>query len=118
MAKKKADAKGKKKAKGREIDVFDLLPAEAFPQIDELGFSFLSERGYDVEGATTSEEKRLELRAALEANGEELRYFGAFDKDTGAILVWYELYRGEERLAVSRGLKFLPKDKEAPDDRE
>ena len=118
MTKEKAEAEVKKKAEKRELDVFDLLPSEAFRSIDELGFSFLSERGYDTTDAIESEEKRMELKTALEANGEELRYFGAFDNETGAILVWYELYRGEERLAVSRGLKFLPREKEAPDDRQ
>ncbi len=28
------------------IDIFDLLPPEAFVQIDKLGYNFLKEHGY------------------------------------------------------------------------
>ena len=99
-------------AKKRTIDIFDLLPPEAFVQIDELGYNFLKEHGYDVEGAIESEEKRKEIKKALKANGEELRYSGAFNDETRAILIWYELYRGQEKVATSLGLKFLPKPSE------
>lgn len=94
------------------VDIFDLLPPEAFAGIDNLGYSFLKEHGYDVEGAAESEEKRKEIKKALKENGEELRYFGAFDRDTGAILIWYELYKGDLKIASSQGLKFLPKTTE------
>ena len=100
------------------VDIFDLLPPEAFAGIDNLGYSFLKEHGYDVEGAAESEEKRKEIKKALKENGEELFYFGAFDKDTRAILVWYELYREKERVAISSGLKFLPKPSEGEENGE
>lgn len=104
--------------KKKRIDVLDLLPPEAAPQIDEVGFGFLKEHGYDTEGATASEEKREELKRALKANGEELRYFGAIDKDTRAILVWFELHRGKQKVATSSGIKFLPKPSEGGEDGE
>ena len=37
--------------KKKEIDIFDILPAEAFAEIDKLGYAFLSEQGYNTEGA-------------------------------------------------------------------
>lgn len=99
-------------AKKREITIFDLLPPEAFIQIDELGYNFLAERGYNTEGAMDSNEKRKELKADLKKNGEELRYSGAFDKETKAILVWFEIYKNNEKVATSQGLKFLPRTSE------
>lgn len=95
--------------KKKEIDIFDILPAEVFAEIDKLGYTFLSEQGYGTEGAQESDELRTKLKNAIKKRGEELRYFGAVDKDSGAILVWFELYKGSERKAVSQGLKFIPK---------
>ena len=95
--------------KKKEIDIFDILPAEAFAAIDKLGYGFLSEQGYDTNGAQESDEQRTKLKDAIKNRGEELRYFGAVDKDSGAILVWFEIYKGSERKAVSQGLKFIPK---------
>ena len=95
--------------KEKLITVLDMLPAEAMPSIDELGYGFLAEHGYDTAGATESGKKRRKLKSALRANGEELLYRGAYDKETGAVLVWFELYRGKERISESRGIKFLPK---------
>lgn len=95
--------------KKKEIDIFDVIPSEVYAAIDKLGYSFLSEQGYDTEGAQESDELRTKLKNAIKKRGEELRYFGAVDKDSGAILVWFELYKGSERKAVSQGLKFIPK---------
>lgn len=94
--------------KKKEIDIFDILPAEAFAEIDKLGYVFLSEQGYNTEGAQESTELRTKLKNAIKKRGEELRYFGAVDKDSKAILVWFELYKGNERKAVSQSLKFIP----------
>ncbi len=96
----------------KKLDIFDILPSEAFSRIDELGYSFLEENGYDTEGAAESEDKRKNIKCSLKEKREELRYFGAFDKDTGAILIWYELYRGKEKISTSKGLRFLPKPTE------
>lgn len=96
-------------ANKRTIDIFDLLPPEAFVQIDELGYNFLKEHGYNTEGAIDSGEKRKDLKSELKARDEELRYFGTFDKKTKAILVWFELYKRNEKVSTSQGLKFLPK---------
>ena len=46
----------------KEVDIFDILPPEAFAAIDELGYNFLKEQGYDTEGAADSEEKRKEIK--------------------------------------------------------
>ncbi len=95
--------------KKKEIDIFDVIPSEVYAAIDKLGYSFLSEQGYNTEGAQESDEVRTKLKNAIRKRGEELRYFGAVDKGSKAILVWFELYKGNERKAVSQGLKFIPK---------
>lgn len=94
----------------KAIDIFDLLPSDAAKPIDELGYSFLKSRGYDVSGVSKSYKRRSRLKDAMKKRGEELRYCGAVNQETKGILVWFELYKGEERIAVSQGIKFLPKD--------
>ena len=93
----------------KEIDIFDLLPPEAAKPIDELGYSFLKSQGYDVSGVKKSYKRRSRLRQAMKKRGEELGYRAAIDEETRGILIWFELYRGGERVAVSQGIKFLPK---------
>lgn len=95
--------------KEKEVDILDILPAEAIAEVDKLGYTFLQGLGYDVDGAAESKEKREKLKEAMKKRGDELRYAGAVDKNQGAILVWFELYKGNERKAVSQGLKFIPK---------
>ena len=97
----------------KEIDIFDLLPPEANKAIDKLGYSFLNSQGYNVTGATKSYKRRSRLKDALKKRGQELRYRSTIDKEQKSILVWFELYKGEERIAVSQGIKFLPKEREA-----
>lgn len=92
----------------QEIDIFDLLPPEAAQAGDELGYEFLAKCGYDVEGARESVAKQEELREVLQEKEEELRYSGAVNDKTGAIMVWFAIYRNGERLAKSRALQFLP----------
>lgn len=92
----------------KEIDIFDLLPPEATEAVDELGYEFLAKCGYDVEGARESVAKIEELREALQEKEEELRYSGAVDNKTGAMMVWFVIYRNGESVAKSRALQFLP----------
>lgn len=92
----------------KEIDVFDLLPPEAIQAVDKLGYEFLAKCGYDVEGARESVAKQEELRKALQEKEEELRYSGSIDDKTGAIMVWFAIYRNGERGDKSRALQFLP----------
>jgi hypothetical protein len=103
---------------GKKIDILDLLPAEAMRKVDELGYSFLQERGYDADGAIDSKIKRAELKKALDRKGEVLRYAGAVDNETKAILVWFELFKGKEKVAVSQGIKFLQRENESGEERE
>lgn len=110
---------GERESDKREIDIFDLLPAEAVADANRLGFEFLAGRGYDAIGAWENAEKLATLERELSERGEELRYSGAYDLDeeTGklkAILIWYELYdRSNMCLARSTGLKLVPKETEA-----
>lgn len=96
----------------KEVDIFDILPPEAFAAIDELGYNFLKEQGYDTEGAADSEEKRKEIKKALAKDGKNLFYRGVVDPETKAILVWYEIEVKGKCVAKSMGIKFLPKPKE------
>ncbi len=96
----------------REIDILDILPQEAIEEVDKLGYAFLAEQGFDTDGAAESASKRTKLKRELAKQGKELLYAGAVDNDTKTILVWYELYKGKKRIAVSQGIKFLPKSTE------
>lgn len=96
----------------KEVDVLDILPQEAINAIDNLGYEFLKSQGYDTERAAESEAKRKEIKKALTKDGKKLFYRGATDKETGAILVWYELESEGKCVARSQGIKFIPKKKE------
>lgn len=96
----------------KKLDVLDILPQEAINAIDKLGYDFLAAQGYDTEGAADSEAKRKEIKKALTKDGKKLFYRGATDKETGAILVWYELESEGKCVARSQGIKFIPKKKE------
>lgn len=98
--------------KKKEVDILDILPAEAIAEVDKLGYAFLQTQGYDTEEAADSEEKRAKLKRAMKKRGDELRYAGAVDKNQGAILVWYELWNDGKRKAISQGLKFVQKPRE------
>lgn len=100
----------------KEVDIFDILPKEAFAAIDELGYNFLKAQGYDTEGAADSEAKRKEIKKALTKDGKKLFYRGATDKETGAILVWYEIESEGKCVARSQGIKFVQKPKEGGND--
>jgi hypothetical protein len=102
----------------KEIDILDILPAEAIQKVDALGYSFLQERGYDADGAVNDVRKRSKLKKALKRNNEELRYTGAIDSQQGAILVWFELFKNNELLAKSKGIKFIQRVNENEQGRE
>jgi cell division protein ZapA (FtsZ GTPase activity inhibitor) len=102
---------------GREIDILNMLPAEALPDAERLALEFLEERGYDAIGALEDEEKLRALNTALVERGEEIYYRGGFNTDdkTGvltSILIWYELYREGRFVARSRGFKLVPSEAE------
>ena len=95
----------------RKIDVFDLLPEEANRQIDELGYGLLKDNGYQVDGARDSEEKQREIKKQLQKDKRTLTYAAMIDKETKAILIWFELLdEKKECIARSKGIKFLPKE--------
>ena len=96
----------------KKIDVFDLLPQEAIEKIDDMGYEFLKENGYNVDGAKDSPAKQKEIKANLKKDGKSLIYFSMIDKETKAILFWFELCKGKKTLATSKGIKFLPREEE------
>lgn len=95
--------------KKKTIDILDFLPEEGMRAFDKLGYDFLAENGYNVEGANKSEKRRFEIKKELEDNGEALFYRGAVDKETQNILVWYELKKKDVTIKRSNGIKFMPK---------
>lgn len=103
-------------SKKKELDILDILPPEAIRAIDNLGYTFLKSQGYDTEGAAESEAKRKEIKKALKKDGKELFYRGAVDKETKAILFWYEVVAEGKCVARSQGIKFFQKPKEGGDD--
>ena len=94
-------------SKKKKIEIWDLLTEEANKQIDELGYAFLAEHGYDVSEANVSKAKRHDINEALKANGEELRHGVLVDTDTNKILFWFELHRNGEMVARSRAIQFV-----------
>lgn len=95
--------------KKKTIDILDFLPEEGMRAFDKLGYDFLAENGYNVEGASKSEKRRFEIKKELEDNGEALFYRGAVDKETQNILVWYELKKKDGTIKRSNGIKFMSK---------
>lgn len=102
--------------KKKTIDILDFLPEEGMRAFDKLGYDFLAENGYNVEGASKSEKRRFEIKKELEDNGEALFYRGAVDKETQNILVWYELKKKDGTIKRSNGIKFMPKKVEEDKD--
>lgn len=93
----------------KKIDIFDILPHETHAAIDKLGYDFLKSQNYKVAGVAKSYKLRARLKEAMEKRGEELRYCSAIDREENVILVWFELYRGEERIARSSNIKIVMK---------
>lgn len=92
----------------KKIDIFDLLPQEAIERIDDIGYELLKENGYETEGAKTSKQIQYELKKALARDGRQLIYFSMIEKETGNIIFWFELRKGNDVIARSKVLKFLP----------
>ena len=93
----------------RKTDVFDLLTAEVNRKVDQLGYDLLKSRGYDVAKAHKSKKKMRRLKKTLRRRGESLCYQAMVDRDTGSILVWFEIVdrKNGERLARSQGIKIV-----------
>ena len=96
----------------REVEIFDMLPSEVMKKLDEDGYSLLRAHGYDTSGAAKSYKRRARLKTAMKKRGEELRYCSAVERESKSILIWFELYKGEERIAKSRGIKIMCKETE------
>lgn len=98
------------KASKKTLDILDILPAAAARRVDELGYAFLGEHGYDVKDADKDRKVRDAIKHKLRERGETLQYTGAIDDKTGNILVWFNLYRGKVKIATSVAIKFIQKD--------
>ena len=89
-----------------EITVFDIVGKEAFSAIDELGYDFLEVCGYDVRKARKYPNEREKLARRMRAAKEEMRYKTAVERESGAILFWYVLYRRGKEVAKSEAIRF------------
>lgn len=92
----------------KKIDIFDLLPQEASDRIDDIGYELLKENGYETDGAKESQQKQRELKKALKKDGRQLIYFSMIERETSNIIFWFELRKGNDVIARSKVLKFLP----------
>lgn len=97
------------KHKTRKIDILDLVPEEASQKVDDLAYNFLAEQGYNTLGARDSEKVQKALQAEMRRRGERLEHHGLVNRESKAILIWFELYNGKVRKARSKGLKLMAK---------
>lgn len=93
----------------KKIDIFDILPPETHAAIDKLGYDFLKSHNYKTTGVAKSYKRRARLKEAMKKRGEELGCCSAIDPEQNIILLWFELYRGEERIARSSNIKIVMK---------
>ena len=95
------------------IDILDLLPGEATPEVDKLGYKFLKQHGYDVQGEDipTKEEQR-KIKEEMKRRNEILKYKGSVDHENKKILVWFILYREGKIIAKSQGITFILREGE------
>lgn len=91
----------------KKIEIWDLLPPEANRAIDELGYSFLAENGYDVANASTSKAKLQALKDAMKAKKEELRHVAFIDSEANKILFSFRLHRCGICVKKSKALQFV-----------
>ena len=99
----------------KKPDVMDLVilaGADAVKAADELGWSFLAEYGYDVQGWDSEDEETARaahdrVAGTMKERGESLVYHGAVDDASPRFVFWYSLRCGRRELAKSRVLQFV-----------
>ena len=97
----------------RKKDILDMLPLEAIKKVDDIGYGFLAEHGYDVKGVTDSRKKRRKLKAELRANSQTLRYSVIYGKDNESAVLFFILENAKgEIVARSKSMKFVFKREE------
>ena len=94
--------------KRKERGILDVLTPEQQAVVDKLGYEFLAEHGYNVDGVEQSAKKRRKLKAALRANSQALVYSTFESKEERAILLFFSLKGADgETIARSSAIKFI-----------
>ena len=93
----------------KKIDILDFLPQEAIARVDEVGYSFLRDMGYETEGAVERKSVRDKIARRMKRRCETLVIHKYINRDDASVLVWFELIRRGKSAAVSGGVKFVPK---------
>lgn len=96
------------------MDLVMLAGPEAVKRVDELGWSFLAEHGYDVTGWDSEDDgvaKAAHERVAdqLSERKEKLYYHGGVDDAPPQFIFWYTLRHGRREVARSTVLQFVLK---------
>ena len=105
-------------AKRKEPSFIDMLTPEQQAAVDKLGYEFLAEYGYNVDGAERSAKKRRKLKAALRANSQALAHSMIERKEERAIVLFFSLLDADgEVIARSKGIKFIFKGVDGDDGR-
>lgn len=90
------------------MEIFDLFTEEVNQKFDKMGYDLLRSNGYDVAGANKSYKRMAKLKRAMKSRGEELTYKDLMDKETGTVLIWYELVKVTgELVAKSEAMKVV-----------
>ena len=104
-------------AKRKLPSFIDMLTPEQQAAVDKLGYEFLAEHGYNVDGVERSAKKRRKLKAALRANSQALVYSTFESKEDRTILLFFSLKGADgEFIARSKCIKFIFKGGEGDDD--
>lgn len=103
-------------ARKRKIDIFNLLSQEMCNKVDELGYSFLKECGYDTNNALKSSTVRAKLKKQLDKDGRVLTYKGLINEKKEILIYFHLVKKGTETLEkpeillTSKGIKFVSKE--------
>lgn len=91
------------------MEIFELLTADVNKKIDELGYQLLRTCGYDVAKVHKSKKKMRRLKKAMKRRGESLEYRTMVHRETGDLLIWFELVdrKSGNIYAKSQGLKLI-----------
>lgn len=93
--------------KRKYTSIYDLLTPEAKQAIDEHGYAFLAEHGYNTDGAIKSNKKRAALLEAMEARNEAIAVGEKYDYERRRALFWIELHREGRFVSRSKGITFI-----------
>lgn len=99
-------------------DVWELVEKcgpEAVAAVDGLGYRFLADNGYPEVADKLTPTMRDAIRKKMHKRNEHFHIRHRYDGDRGAVIVWYNLTRGNRRvIAVSDRLVLQGRPLDAP----